>query len=120
MKNIKIGMCVIIILIIAISILGGLKVTIARTKNVETVAINSYNFKVRSKATEDVYTAVSAKIDENDEMQIKIYNYYINKYEWYPIYKFYNYKGIAAYVNKKYAQEKFGVASAFIEYNEEN
>lgn len=83
---------------------------IKQLKNVKTEikVVDNYSFRVRSKATAEVYTAVAARIQKNGEMQIKIYNYYTDKYEWYPIYKFYKYIAIATYVDKKYAQETFG------------
>lgn len=78
--------------------------------------VDNYNFRVRSKATAEVYTAVAARIGKNGEMKIKIYNYYTDKYEWYPIYKFYKYIAIATYVDKKYAQEKFGTIDTDIDF----
>lgn len=70
-------------------------------------------FRVRSKATAEVYTAVSASInEETDEMEIKIYNYYTDKYEWYPIYKFYKYAEIAAYIDEEYAETQFGKSNS--------
>lgn len=66
-----------------------------------------YSFKVRSRATAEIYTVVSARITKDDEMEVQIYNYYTNKYEWYPIYKFYKYVAIATYIDKDYAETHF-------------
>lgn len=112
MKDIKrlviIGLC--IMLTLSCGKIVSQKNKIEQLENVKTEVkvIDNYSFRVRSKATADVYTAVAARIQKNGEMQIKIYNYYTDKYEWYPIYKFYNYIAIATYVDKKYAQETFG------------
>lgn len=112
MKDIKrlviIGLC--IMLTLSCGKIVSQKNKIEQLENVKTEVkvIDNYSFRVRSKATADVYTAVAARIQKNGEMQIKIYNYYTDKYEWYPIYKFYKYIAIATYVDKKYAQETFG------------
>lgn len=112
MKDIKrlviIGLC--IMLTLSCGKIVSQKNKIKQLENVKTEVkvIDNYSFRVRSKATADVYTAVAARIQKNGEMQIKIYNYYTDKYEWYPIYKFYKYIAIATYVDKKYAQETFG------------
>ena len=102
--------CLCIMLILSCGKIVSQKNKIEQLENVKTEVkvVDNYNFRVRSKATADVYTAVAARIQKNGEMQIKIYNYYTNKYEWYPIYKFYKYIAIATYVDKKYAQETFG------------
>lgn len=99
-----------IMLILSCGKIVSQKNKIEQLENVKTEikVIDNYSFRVRSKATADVYTAVAARIQKNGEMQIKIYNYYTDKYEWYPIYKFYKYIAIATYVDKKYAQETFG------------
>ena len=102
--------CLCIMLILSCGKIVSQKNKIEQLENVKTEVkvIDNYSFRVRSKATTDVYTAVAARIQKNGEMQIKIYNYYTDKYEWYPIYKFYKYIAIATYVDKKYAQETFG------------
>ena len=102
--------CLCIMLILSCGKIVSQKNKIEQLESIKTEVkvIDNYSFRVRSKATADVYTAVAARIQKNGEKKKKIYNYYTDKYEWYPIYKFYKYIAIATYVDKKYAQETFG------------
>lgn len=75
-------------------------------------------FRVRSKATAEVYTAVSALVNEDDIIELEIYNYYTDKYEWYPIYKFYKYSVIAAYINEEYVENDITDFIDFAKYDE--
>lgn len=112
MKNIKklviIGLCIMLTFSCGKIVSQKNKIKQLEDVKTEVKVVDNYSFRVRSKATAEVYTAVAARIQKNGEMQIKIYNYYTDKYEWYPIYKFYKYIAIATYVDKKYAQETFG------------
>ena len=121
MKDIKklviIGLCVMLTFSCGKIVFQKNKIKQLENVKTEVKVIDNYSFRVRSKATAEVYTAVAARIQKNGEMQIKIYNYYTDKYEWYPIYKFYKYIAIATYVDKKYAQETFGTTDTdFIDF----
>ena len=64
--------------------------------------------KVRSLRTGLVYNAHEYRI-KNDLMELRIYNYYTDMFEWYTVWYFYNAKDIMAYLNAAYVYERYGI-----------
>ena len=64
--------------------------------------------KVRSLRTGYVYNAHEYRI-KNGIMELCIYNYYTDSFEWHAVWYFHNSKDIMAYLNPAYVCERYGV-----------
>ena len=64
--------------------------------------------KVRSLRTEYVYNAHEYRI-KNGIMELCIYNYYTDSFEWHAVWYFHNSKDIMAYLNPAYVYERYGI-----------
>lgn len=64
--------------------------------------------KVRSLRTGCVYNAHQYRI-KNGVMELRIYNYYTDMFEWHSIWFFHNANDIMAYLNAAYVYERYGV-----------
>lgn len=63
--------------------------------------------KVRSLHTNYVYNAYAYRIKQG-AMEIRIYNNFVDNFEWHIIWDFYNSNDIMAYLNAAYVREHYG------------
>ena len=64
--------------------------------------------KVRSLRTGCVHNAHQYRI-KNGVMELRIYNYYTDMFEWHSVWFFHNANDIMAYLNAAYVYERYGV-----------
>lgn len=63
--------------------------------------------RVRSLRTDYAYNAHAYRI-KNGIMEIRIYNYFVDCFEWHAVWYFYNSNDIMAYLNAAYVKERYG------------
>lgn len=105
MKKEMIGAAIGVAIISAGIIFGVVSATKEDLKETKKVEIREYSkniIKVRSKSTGNDYNVVDYRPGSRCVFEIKIYNYFTDKYEWYPLYKFENDAAIAAYLGEEY------------------
>ena len=83
-------------------IVSATKEDLKETKKVEIREYNKNIIKVRSKSTGYDYNVVDYRNGNKSMIEVKIYNYFTDEYEWYPLYKFENDAAIAAYLGEEY------------------
>ena len=64
--------------------------------------------KVRSLRTGCVYKAHHYRI-KNGVMELRVYNYYTDTFEWHAVWHFRNANDIMAYLNAAYVCERYGI-----------
>lgn len=88
-------------------ILSCIAIIIIIAQNLHNSEKHSCLIRVRSLRTDYVYNAHAYRIKDG-VMEIRIYNYFVDCFEWYSVWYFYNSSDIMAYLNAAYVKERYG------------